>query len=202
MKILNFIQMCLAQVRSCWGSKSDIADEEVLSDELTGSVMPVPEINPIPITQDNLSRILPGMIWYEDDTVSEELIEDKTVKSVVLFIKEGVVYGDTFVDTDASWSGSYKLIEKFTNNYVAEGDAYWMKCKDFRALIKGIEAINSTLGVLNKPLWRSDWKEFYWSSTEYSDLYAWMVHLCGEADNSRKVEWAYIRPVMIYKVQR
>ena len=68
------------------------------------------------IFQDNLSRIIPGMIWYEDDTVSEELIEDKIVKSVVLFIKEGVVYGDTFVDTESSWHGSYKLIEKFKRN--------------------------------------------------------------------------------------
>lgn len=203
MKILNFIRMRLAQVRNYWGDVTDdIADEEVSSDELTDSVMPFSEINFISITQDNLSRIVPGMIWYEDNTVSAELIEDKIVKSVVLFIKKGVVYGDTFVDTESSWHGSYKLIERFANNYVAEGDAYWMKYEDFSVLVKDIEAINSTLRVLNKPLWRSDWKELYWSDTESTGSYAWKVSLRGERYNMYKGDFAYIRPVMVYKVQK
>lgn len=203
MKILNFIRMCLAQVRNYFrDGKGDITEEDVSSDELTDSVMPVSEINSIPITQDNLSRIIPGMIWYEDDTVSEELIEDKIVKSVVLFIKEGVVYDDTFVDTESSWHGSYKLIEKFTNKYVAEGEAYWMTCKDFDVLAENINTINSTLRILDKPLWRCYWKDFYWSCTESTGSYAWKILLPNDAYNMYKGEIEYIRPVMVYKVEK
>lgn len=203
MKKLDVVRMCLAKFRNFWGDcKSDATEEKVSLNDLTDSVVTVPEVNSIPITQDNLSRIQPGMIWYEDDTVSEELILDKIVKSVVLFIKNGVVYGDTLVDANSSWGGSYKLIENFTNNYISKGEAYWMNNRDFGTLAENINTINATLSLLDKPLWRSNWKDLYWSCAESSDSYAWCASVRGVAYNMYKGDICYIRPVMVYHVKK
>lgn len=77
------------------------------------------ESNIIKFSQKNISKIKSGMFWYNDDTFSVELLNNKTVKAVVELVDTdlGIVYGDIFIpDKKMKWLEVEKYI-KFFNEF-------------------------------------------------------------------------------------
>lgn len=151
----------------------------------------------ISITRDNLSLIKPGMYWYEDNTVSADLIPDKTVKSVVLLVNNYVVYGDTFDSFYGTWHQAQEYIKNYTNTYIAKGEAYWLGVRALEAVSDKQKAINQALEVLGE----NKWNNRHWSSTEYDEWHAWFVYLYSASRGySGKYDTTYIRPVLVHKI--
>ena len=77
------------------------------------------ENNIIKFSQKNISKIKSVMFWYNDDTFSVELLNNKTVKAVVELVDTdlGIVYGDIFIpDKKMKWLEVEKYI-KFFNEF-------------------------------------------------------------------------------------
>lgn len=82
----------------------------------------------IKFSQKNIPKIKAGMFWYDDDTFSEDLLDDKKVKAVVELVDPilGVVYGDILIpDKKMRWAKAEKYIE-FFNEYTRTDD-YWVR---------------------------------------------------------------------------
>lgn len=117
----------------------------------------------IPITEDNLGMITPGMFWYDDDSVSQKLIKSKTVKSVVLLVKDSLLYGDTFVQKEYNNSDGTIFTRKFCSSFVAEGEAQWLSYRDMHEVFNFYEKINPSCRLLGKEVWG---KGPYWTSSK------------------------------------
>ena len=95
------------------------------------------ENNIIKFSQKNISKIKSGMFWYNDDTFSVELLNNKTVKAVVELVDTdlGIVYGDIFIpDKKMKWLEVEKYI-KFFNEFSHAQD-YRIKDYLFRRMNK------------------------------------------------------------------
>ena len=153
----------------------------------------------IKLCRRNLSKIKVGMMWYDDDTVSEDLIEDKKVKSVVVAISGKTVYGDTFVEERLNWNDAKKFVRDFHNSYVKPQDAIWLEKQDLDNLLNEIDVINASISKLGiASVWKKD--KYYWAKTEHNMpdfAYALQAKSVEKQEAYAKyIVWAWVRPVM------
>ena len=114
-------------------------------------------MNTIPIDLSHLKAIKFGMIWYIDDTVSQEFYPDKTVKSVVLGIdiENGIIYGDTFIDKREI---SKQQVDSFLDEY---SRIKLFSEPEFSGITDKIAELNEILKKIGKPTWQG---KTYWCS--------------------------------------
>ena len=145
----------------------------------------------IPLKLNQLAKIKPGMYWYEDNTVSGKLNATKKVKSVVLQVKDNVVYGDSFEQR-------YVLGKKISS-YLKETSAKLFapvcrpKTEDLVKLYDAKKAVNKTLKSLKKLPWS---EELYWAEDgKIVDLFDASEHSMGNEQG------AYFRPMITLQVK-
>ncbi len=156
-----------------------------------------------------ISMAKPGMIYYSDGSVSNEVIEGKTAVGVVGYINgtEGLLvslnestltWGPYNIDVPClinyssapedmngkentecimSQDGSYPAAQycseyKTTSEGIGSSGWYLPAAGELKALSKSYAAINTALKKLSKTQLNSS---YYWSSSEYLNLYAWYV---------------------------
>lgn len=109
----------------------------------------------IPIDRAHLPNIKFGMIWYTDDTVSQELRPDKTVKAVVLGVnlESNSIYGDTFIE---KLDISKTEMDLFLDDNPGLDLASETK---FASLTKNNKELNKILKKIGKPTWKG---RTYW----------------------------------------
>ena len=127
----------------------------------------------IPLSQASLSQLGVGMIWYDDDTVSLDLISGKQVKAVVLAVQDGIVYGDTFIEDQKSG----KEISDFVNSYQKQFQPKETVCqltfREMAQVVPHLDRINEVLARLEKPVWMGS----YVTSTECACYRYWVYDM-------------------------
>ena len=98
-----------------------------------------------PISKALLADVKPGMFWYKDDMVSEELIPGKEIKSVVLLVDytNNKIYGDAFFSVSNTWGAVKMYLEH--HQEVTLFDRY-----HFSQMLVYIEAINRARQQLSR----------------------------------------------------
>lgn len=159
----------------------------------------------IPLNLHNCSEVKSGMFWYSDDTVSGELIPDKDLKSIVLFVKRGWVVGDTFEQQKLPWNKAMDYVNTFANSFVVSGEAYKIPFDELLFVYDNVVNINNALEKVGKPLWDKK----YWSATSYEVLellkfnkpVAWTVSFKRKKFVQTDInEEQYVRPLIRFKL--
>lgn len=123
----------------------------------------------IALTRENVTQIIPGMYWYDDDTVSLTYFPDRRLKSLVLAVYDDHVIGDTFYQTYRLMNYNYAMCEiaSFESNYIVKSHAHKATLKDLESILKNKEIINKALIAIEKPKWQF----FYWTDSvnQYED---------------------------------
>ena len=147
-----------------------------------------------------LSEIEVGMIWYEDDTFSFELIKDKKIKAVVELIRSGIIYGDLTAselqdiqEQELNWGETKRYFENFSYPCKENEKIVWYSDDQLVKVYKTYDAVRKTFKKIGKQF-RESW---FWSSTEMSAMLAWYVNVSsGYWDNNIKTITLYVRPVL------
>lgn len=143
-----------------------------MNDEMLREVMEHPDVKEansvdfIPLKRGSLPRVKPGMYWYSDDTVSEAFSKEKKLKSLVLFVRNNVVFGDTFEQR--------YCVEGNLNSYVGElrdlslaqygfGLIHRPCAEDLQEVYQHFQRINSQLSQAKKLKWSND---LFWARSE------------------------------------
>ena len=156
------------------------------------------EVKFIQLTQGNLPRVKPGMYWYTDDSVSEVFSSDKELKSVVVLVDKGIIYGDSFQQRyilGKKLSGFMKeMAELYTKNF-KWGVIYRPEVEDLKAMYASLSKINAALAKIKKLKWSEN---LYWAqeNTPQSGLVVDMFD--GANCKMPYEEGAYIRPLIAF----
>ena len=148
------------------------------------------------ITKDNLSKIKAGMFWYEDNTVSEKLILQKKLKSVVILITNEEVLGDSFEQLEVVGADAEKYITEFECDCISKGQAYFLNFDEMIKIQKAKVFINSSLSLLGKQVWRGT----YLTSTVDTSVYMRLVEFrSGVKHLATRTSCGMLRPVFRYR---
>lgn len=125
--------------------------------------------------ESKLSKIKLGMIWYEDDSFSFELIANKRIKAVVELIKDGIIYGDLTVseimdikENQLNWKDILHSIRylsrafNFNNMYIQS--VSWFDIDMLSEVYERYDVVRKTFDMLGK----SSRKGIYWTKSASS----------------------------------
>ena len=135
---------------------------------------------------DNYVQIKEGMIWYEDDTFSFDLIHNKKIKAVVELVENGIIYGNLAASDLCSiptknlmsWYNAKDLISRsetgignFVQSYSCNKNEkiVWYNLEQLKKVYKKQFIIKNTFKMLQKEYYCGN----YWSSTELNRILAW-----------------------------
>ena len=176
-------------------------------------------------------KIMPGMFVYVDGLISSEIIEGRQIKAVVGSVNGSDVLAVCLQEACLPWSSDWleakatqkmtggkdatrKLLEisrnkrqeaeaarwcyDYAEDGVKQGEAFLPSVTELKELFVHQDAINASLNALGAAL-LDDW---YWSSTEYSNDYAWRL---GMSDGNRNAgnkdsNFRDVRPVLALKL--
>lgn len=154
----------------------------------------------IHLSQVNLPRVEPGMFWYEDDSVSKALSFDKKLKSIVLLVKDGIIFGDSFnqryVLGDKIDVYLKELQEAFSIQF-SWGKVYRSDENELREVYNNLKKINGSLRLAKKLKWS---EELYWAQANNEDQGTLVDMLDGESLQMINTRGAYVRPMIVFMV--
>ena len=117
----------------------------------------------------DITQVKVGMIWYEDDTFSFDILPKK-IKAVVELVKGGIIYGDLTAselfcipERPMSWFSAKQFFDKFSYPCKDNEKIVWHNIDQLQSVYKNYNAVKEAFSKLNK-MYR---KSVYWSSTEY-----------------------------------
>ena len=162
----------------------------------------VPSKTPIGVVFDHSGKLAIGLSGYRTywsttrfDVPGVDNITDRTLAITDLDGKK---------NTSTVWANCfYKSCPAFedVNRYETEGtqagDWYLPSMGELYAIYGNVGVLNVALGKVAAS--RLDATESYWSSSEYSDRYAWRLHFDdGDVRHHDKDSYALIRPVLAF----
>lgn len=157
------------------------------------------ESSVIVLNKKNLSKVRPGMYWYSDDTVSSELLPMKDLKSLVLFVKDDVVYGDSFDQRYLVGANVKSYFRKKANEYSLNGSIlYYPKTSDLQTVQESIVKINAACKKLQKLRWS---QEVYLAEQTPDQLLSWVDMFDGGEGSMSPSFGAYFRPMITLKMK-
>ena len=151
----------------------------------------------------DISRIMPGMYWFEDDTFSEMRLLRKKIKAIVEVVEDGVIYGDLTVseienvkEQRLSYDDAKEYIKNFSH-----------LCKENEVIVlydhKLLTNVGRTYGLVQKKIMelgknpRLGWQ---WSLTQ-CDEKVWVEYFGDEGSELfYGCGGTYVRPVIALKV--
>ena len=175
--------------------------------------------------------VTPGMFVYVDGLISSEIIEGRPIKAVVGSVNGSDVLAVCLQEACLPWSSDWleakatqkmtcgkeatrKLLEisrkkrqeaeaarwcyDYAEDGVKQGEAFLPSLTELEKLFANKAAINASLNVLGVAL-LDGW---YWSSTEYSNGYAWTLYVKDgdKTGYSKGAHGYYVRPVIAIKL--
>ena len=151
----------------------------------------------------DITQVKVGMIWYEDDTFSFDILPKK-IKAVVELVKGGIIYGDLTAselfgipERPMSWFSAKQFFDKFSYPCKDNEKIVWYSIKQFENVYKTYEWVRKTFDIIHKQ-YR---KKSYWSSTEYNSFVAWkQMFDSGYGLALDKYNCFYVRPILALEV--
>lgn len=129
-----------------------------------------------------------GSYIYTDGTRSEELEQSKTIAGILCNVTDTHEIGIMPVESEERLN--FDEAQQFCQ---AEGG----RCPtidELTGIFLNKDKINAALKAANLPELKESW---YWSSTEYSSYYAWVLGMVyGSRDCGTKSDFSYVRPVL------
>ncbi len=179
----------------------------------------------------NSAKVIPGMFVYVDGLISSEIIEGRQVMAIVGSVDGSDVLAVCLQEACLPWSSDWleakatqkmtggkeatrKLLEisrkkrqeaeaaRWCYNYaedgVKQGEAFLPSLTELEKLFANKAAINASLNALGVALLDG----LYWSSTEYSNGYAWTLYVKDgdKTGYSKGAHGYYVRPVIAIKL--
>ena len=132
-----------------------------------------------------------GAYIYTDGTRSEELEQSKTIAGILCNVTDTHEIGIMPVESEERLN--FDEAQQFC---LAEGG----RCPtidELNGIFLNKEKINAALKAANLPALKESW---YWSSTEYSSYYAWILRMSdgGRDWNYEYNDYYYVRPVLAF----
>ena len=152
------------------------------------------EVVCIPLSAENLPKIHVGQYWYDDDTCADELIEGKSLKAVIAFIRAHEIYGDIFAEKEKS----VKDVCKFSpaRNFNLEKNQFIADVREMELLSDEISLVNEALKRAKKALWEG----YYWTNSDCCGYETWIkVFPGGKLKRSGKSSGFYKLRALISK---
>ena len=150
----------------------------------------------IRLSKANLSLIRPGMFWYEDNTISETLTSEKKLKSVVLFVREHIVYGDTFQQRYMLGCRVADYLKDIQLKYKSEfGQVCRPNIEDLKCVYRSLSDINASIKKLKKLIWS---EEIYLADSVSPDKLNWVDMFDGGEGKIFCENGAYFRPLIAF----
>lgn len=157
------------------------------------------EVQFIALKKANLNRIKTGMYWYEDDTVSAVFTLEKKLKSLVLFVEGGVVYGDSFKQRYMLGERIEAYIKALQYDYAKDfqfGLIYRPEVADLLKVYENIAKINVILKRIKKQPWSED---LFWAQQRDNQSASVVDMLDGDdLQMSYESKGAYFRPMIAF----
>lgn len=129
-----------------------------------------------------------GSYIYTDGTRSEELEQSKTIAGILCNVTDTHEIGIMPVESEERLN--FDEAQQFCQ---AEGG----RCPtidELTGIFLNKDKINAALKAANLPALKESW---YWSSTEHSSLYAWILWMDdGSRYDGYKYNGKYVRPVL------
>lgn len=174
-------------------------------------------------------RITPGMYVYDDGLITEEIIPGRKITSVVGAIIGHRVLSVCLRETKLPWSSNYlkagteevssgreatqkimaaareqsKKAEaaewcfNYTEDGVRAGEAFLPTMEEWKAVYANKSALNNALRQLGV----DELKGWYWSSTEGSSSYSWILNLLiANNDYYDKNYGSYVRAMLTFEI--
>ena len=133
-----------------------------------------------PLNEETLHQVQPGLFWYDDNTFSGIWIPDKQIKTVVMMVRDHIIYGDSFNETLCLAKNVFLIYEKQVKDTGQK--LYFPHLRDFQCIDAHINVLNESLILAGKPIWNG----FYFSASDcdfnrfwiksYLDLYQTFSH--------------------------
>ena len=146
------------------------------------------------LSRRNLARIEPGMYWYDDDTFSSRLRPEKKLKSIVLFVKDDIIYGDSFKQCymlGCNVPAYFKAREKEYS--FLSGLLYYPQTQDLQKVQEAFQKINAACKKSGKPVWS---EEVYLAEKSSDEYLRWVDMLDGDDGKISIENGAYFRPLI------
>ena len=143
----------------------------------------------------NLSRIQPGMYWYDDNTVSQVLKSEKKLKSIVLFVRDNVIYGDSFMQR---YMLGFKTVDFFKQVLAQQPEVYYPQETDLQSVYGSLDKINASCKKVQKLKWS---KEIYLAEPVSEQKLCWVDMFDGGQGQMSNQSGAYFRLLITYKVK-
>ena len=143
----------------------------------------------------NVRWVKPGMFWYEDNVVSTNLDPGKQLKSVVLFVKESLVYGDSFMVRFGNRKNATCYFQEMSASLAKRGLVSVEPTSDeLYEVFVNKSLINASLYKVRKHPWSDDCFWVRSAVAKIVHLYDWDVR------NIRPDYMAFIRPIIIHRL--
>ncbi len=156
----------------------ELTQEHTLSDDKVFDMVGAPPtvretFSVFPINKQYLSEIHAGMVWYDDDTVSDDILENRTVKAVVLAVIGNKIIGDSGSEVLCAWLKGRAFACSFNNDFIMRGEASLLSIEELEQVVLNRNIFNHTLEMLGWKLW-CDYSG-YWSATPEKEYNAWLL---------------------------
>lgn len=131
-----------------------------------------------------------GSYIYTDGTRSEELDQSKTIAGILCNVTD--THEIAIMPVESEERLNFDEAQQFCQ---AEGG----RCPtidELTGIYLNKDKINAALSAANLPILK---EYYYWSSTEYTSNYAWLLNVYnGYRSNYSKNENGYVRPVLAF----
>ncbi|MBQ8465976.1 MAG: hypothetical protein IJ545_08220 [Alphaproteobacteria bacterium] len=148
-------------------------------------------VSTISLLAKNLPKIHIGQYWYDDDTCSDDLLEGKSLKAVIVLIRGQDIYGDIFSEQNASAQDVYKFFP--VRNFNLEKNCIVADIREMELLADEICVVNKALEKAKKPLWQG----YYWTDSDCGCYETWIkVFPEGKTKRSERRGNYKLRPLI------
>ena len=152
----------------------------------------------------DITKVEPGMFWYEDNTFSRERVLGKKIKAIVELVQNGIIYGDLTAselfdikEEMLDWENAKAFIEKFSYPCQKNEMVVWYERKQLEKVYRTYKLVKEVFCKIGKPFR----KGFCWSSTESDSTSAWGLNVSsGHRDYYHKYSSLCVRPVLALKI--
>ena len=132
-----------------------------------------------------------GSYIYTDGTSSEELDQSKTIAGILCNVAD--THEIAIMPVESEKRLNFDEAQQFC---LAEGG----RCPtidELTGIYLNKDKINASLKAANLPGLKESW---YWSSTEYDNLYAWRLDMSDGYRNAylKNYNYLYVRPVLAF----
>ncbi len=156
----------------------------------------VPEF--IPLKKSNLPKFVPGMYVYKDG-ISKRLIPNEPVLTVLLFVKDGLLYCDSFEQRYCLGDKTEEFLK-----FIATKEEIGCQCvkrgnaEALKQIFSSMAVVNAALRKIKKLVWS---EECYWGERLSSTQSKIVEFYEGSERTVSDSYGAYFRPLLVMSLK-